>query len=86
MAKLIGTWAPATLEGERVIVVDGVDFKVPEDAVVKIVHGSRFEIAHAKVGREVFVFSKHGQLVEDELQRRSRAMPHNFNSVVGERI
>ena len=81
MIRLAGAWGVPTLEGGRLLHVDGCEYPVPQNAQVKIVDAGRFEIAHVRVGIRVFVFCRLGQLVEDDAEARARALPSAWSDL-----
>jgi len=83
MAVFSGLWTVPTLEGERTLVVDGMEFAIPRKCAVKLVTAGRLEVAHVLVGDRVYLLAAQGQLVESESESRSRATPSNWSLVRG---
>lgn len=81
MAILAGKWGAPTIDGPRILAVDGVEFHIPEDADVKFVSAGRLTIAHVRVFGFVGVLSARGQLLETEAEARARAQGHNWRAI-----
>ena len=76
---LAGRWVSPTITGPRVLVVDGIEFRIPEDAEVKTVTASGMRtIAHVLHDREVIVLSARGQFDESVADARARAVPNTW--------
>ncbi len=87
MPNLPGTWAPPTLEGDRIVWLDGVLVHVPDHADLKLVHAHhRITILHCRVDERVYVLSAMGQLQEDDDAARRRALPTQWAVIAGDWI
>lgn len=86
MAILAGKWGAPTIDGPRILAVDGIEFHIPEDADVKFVSAGRVTIAHVRVFGFVIVLSAQGQLIEAEADARARAAGHNWGHIAGDSL
>ena len=79
---LAGRWVQPTITGTRTLVIDGVEFHIPEDAEVKTVTASGMRtVAHVRHDREVIVLSAQGQFDESIADARSRATANNWSEI-----
>lgn len=76
MAVLAGEWSVPTIDGPRRLVVDDIEYGLPERGKcdIKLVSASGgYSLAHVRIGTRAYVFSRFGQFVEDDAAARSRA-------------
>ena len=82
MVSVLGRWIEPTIDGPRRVLIDGVSFSIPEDALVKIVNASgRLHFGHIKHAGRVTVLSRFGQLDESDEMARTRAIGAQWGAI-----